>query len=138
MRCRPAIVVLSVALVSQFAANLLQAKGAESIDDVRREELKAAEQWYSSALHVFNEGKVMEAESVYRASVGWKNASYESATDKPGRIAALVAHRDRMADLYKRAEAYLKLGTVSPDTECAARFSLLEARVWVLKESAKP
>jgi hypothetical protein len=55
-------------------------------------------------------------------------------------VAALEAHRDRMALLLQKIQL-IKVNGVGGrelDKERAARFWLVEAKIWVLEEKSKP
>ena len=138
MRCL-SLTVVAFALASQFTIGLASATAADSIGDLRKQKLAWAEKWYT-AITVAYEAGTVELKNVYAASVGLKNASYELATDKPHRVAALQAHRDRMDSLSQKIDALAAVMAKGGEGEkvAPAHFWLAEAKIWLLEEKAKP
>ncbi len=114
-------------------------KTAEELDKLRHEKLKVAEQRYNAVAASFESG-ISSVTDVYQASKDWKGAAYDQASSKKERVAALKDHYDRMADLYKHVHALEQVNAKGGEAEkhASTHFWELEAKIWVLEETAKP
>lgn len=102
------------------------------------EKLAAAKDWYRASTVAFDAGTIRISD-LYEAAIAWKEASFEAATTKQGRIKALEAHLDRMAKLAKKVSDLEIWSTVDHrGKETMCRFWVLEAKIWVAEEKRKP
>jgi hypothetical protein len=70
----------------------------------------AARQVYGQALELYLNGFQLDAERVYRWSCRWLDAERDLSPREADRVAALAAHRDRMAALHEAARRHGGLG----------------------------
>jgi hypothetical protein len=114
--------------------------GPDAMTELLEARLQAARkafEGYTEALKIRTAQWRDSSERLYRWSRRILEAEQALAKDPAGRSRALKGHLDRMADLEKRSETFLRVGGALRADVDAARFFRLEAEVWIAQEKAK-
>ncbi|HEV2973335.1 MAG TPA: hypothetical protein VGY55_25435 [Pirellulales bacterium] len=117
----------------------LSADQAESVQSLRDDKLKAAQEWWDV---VAERDKVASPPATpaaeFAAARAVKDAQLDVLTDKQERLRALTVYRDRMQLVYDKISVLSQAASAGGEAErvAEARIHLLEAKIW-LKEEEK-
>jgi hypothetical protein len=123
------------------SSSRLLADSSESLESLRAAKLKAAQQWWDVVMDKFKAGtQEYSGMDIFRAAKALKEPQIDLATTKQQRIKALEAYRDRMKDIYRMADTWFKAGYPNggADRVAEAQINLLQAKIWLKEEEAKP
>jgi hypothetical protein len=112
------------------------ADGEVDLANLRDEKVRAAQEW-ANALGASNPGP--DYGEFYRAAQALKDARYEAAKSKDGRLRALIDYRESVTRLHDKIKLLNDLDAVGGESYWLeqAKFRILEARVWIAEERAK-
>lgn len=115
------------------------AGGNDALADLRKDHLVAAKDWWDGLIREYESEDEAPAK-FHAASVAWKNAAYDLATNMKERLAALTDHEKRMDAEHKKVKALYdaKAKGGEASVEAATRYWLIEAKLWVFEEKARP
>jgi len=116
----------------------LSAADAESIESLRKEKLKVAQEWWDviqtrDQLGAARPGLDMR----YKAAKAVKDAELEVAADKASRINALRTYRQRLEKLNNWAEQQSKAATIDVYELQELRIALIDAKIQLKVAEAK-
>jgi hypothetical protein len=108
-----------------------------SLADVRKQKVKAAEEWVAAM--AVADWSVPYNEH-YGAMRSLKNARLEVASNKGERLQALQHYLDQVKGLYNKIDALREEGAAGGEAYWwrQARFRVVEAQVWLLEAKTKP
>jgi outer membrane protein TolC len=130
---RNTLMLLALLAVGQLAPCLEAAD--QKGETLAAAKLKAARATYEAALKAFAGGK-SDPEKVYLWSRRWMEARRDRAAKKADRVAAVEAHRDRMKELRKTAEARYRAGQLPLADVLGVDFYIAEAELWLAQAGA--
>jgi hypothetical protein len=112
----------------------------DSLESLRKLRLVAAQDWSAVLAAKENAGDDIAPFEVMNAAKALKDAQLDVATNPRERIRALEVYRDRLQALYERVDGLFQAGTRGGEAEwrAAARYHLLDARILLKQEAAKP
>lgn len=135
-------VVAMLASIALVGTNRLAASDdrEDSLVELRKEKLTAATDWWDGLIVAYSNYEMADLDQLYEASIALKDAAYDIAATKNERLAALAGHQGRMEVQYRivyaLSEAKAHGGEI--DNRTATKQWMIEAKVWVLEEKAKP
>ena len=130
-------VVVLLAVGFEFAARGGPVESPTSIDALRRERLDVAKKWYAVVNTHFRAGTA-DTSKFEAPSRAWKDAEYGLARNKQERIVALEAYRDRSDFAFQVVSAQHKAAAAGLDDKLESESHLLNAKIWLAEEQAKP
>ena len=111
----------------------------DSIDSLRKEKLKIAQEWWDVITHREQIGAARAALDMWhKAAKAVKDAELEIALDKPTRIRALTKYRERIEKLNDWADQQSKAATIDVYELDELRIALIDAKIQLKQEEAKP
>jgi hypothetical protein len=133
-----AFTIAAACVISAWGGRSLFADEQISVESLRRERLKAAEEWWLSLAATLHGPS--DYGEYFPPAKALKEAQLELAANKRERIKALEAYRDRMQELYDKINALFEVQAKGgePERRAEARFYLLEAKIRIKEEEAKP
>ena len=114
----------------------------EQLNILQTAKIKAGQDWLAG-VQMNAGGDPVEVYYSYhnlcRASIALKDAQLAVETDKPVRIAAVTAHRDRMAARFRQIDALFQAGARGGENffRAEAEYRLIEAKIWLREEESK-
>lgn len=136
MRQRTVIVTLAVGA----ALSLAVPARADEQADARKQKLTAAKHWWEATANLPETGKYWEYEQINAASRALLDAERDLAASKAERIAAIKAHVERMTQHYHKIHALFEKQARGgePESNYCAEYWMLQAKVWLAEEQARP
>jgi hypothetical protein len=117
----------------------LYADQAESVQSLRDDKLKAAQEWWD--LVAFRNkvaSPIVTPAEEFFAARAVKDAQLDVLSNKQERLHALTVYRDRMQSIYDKINAQAAAGGVEAERVPEARIHLLEAKIWLKEEETGP
>jgi hypothetical protein len=117
----------------------LYADQAESIQSLRNDKLKAAQEWWDLVAELDKIGSPLATlAEEFAAARAVKDAQLDVVTDKQERLRAMTVYRDRMQSVYDKTLDQAARGGVAAMRVPEARIHLLEAKIWLKEEETGP
>jgi hypothetical protein len=117
----------------------MKEKGNDSVDELQKAKVEAAEQWVQAASVSFGRGIITQAEQIAALSA-WKESRLEAAQNKRERIEDLDDHYVAMKDGYDKTKLLFDANAKGGEAHrlFEAEYRMLEAQIWLMVEKAKP
>ena len=122
-----------------FGARCPQAGDRESLEWLRMQWAKAAEDWVGS-LSVCYAYPCPLPQQEHRAYYGRRRAMLDAAKTKADRLEAFEVYRDSQKTLFTQVNALHAVGAKFGEDFfwCPLKYQLLQAEIWLREEQAKP
>ena len=130
--------ILACFLCTAANATTLAAAEGESLDQLRQDKVKAAQQWWDAVTNTLHGS--LDFGVCFAPSRALKDAQFEIAADKKARVRALQAYCDRNLEVFEKVSALYNVNAKGgePERYAEARYHLLEAKILLKEEEAKP
>jgi hypothetical protein len=116
----------------------LSAADNESIESLRKEKLRVAQEWWSIIETREQLGAARAGLDMWhKAAKAVKDAELDIAADKPSRIRALTTYRQRLDKLNHWADQQSKAATIDIYELQELRIALIDAKIQLKQEEAK-
>jgi hypothetical protein len=116
----------------------LSAGDAESIESLRKEKLKIAQEWWDVIQTRDQLGAARPGLDMWhKAAKAVKDAELEVAAEKPSRVRALTTYRQRLEKLNNWAEQQSKAASIDIYELQELRIALIDAKIQLKQEEAK-
>jgi hypothetical protein len=98
-----------------------------------KDRVEAARKTYEVLWSNYREGRRVSDDALYRWSLRWLEAERQMSKQQPDQTAALLAHRNRMAELERLIRNVRRVGQATVDELSAAEYYKAEAEYWLLQ-----
>jgi hypothetical protein len=124
--------------ILEAQVRLMKEKGNESVDELQKAKVEAAERWVQAASVSFDQGIITQAEQIAALSA-WKDARFGAAKNKKERIEVLNDYYEAMKDGYGKTKLLFDVNAKGGEAHrlFEAEYRMLEAQIWLMEEKAK-
>jgi hypothetical protein len=109
---------------------------ANTLERLAKQRVEAARKTYEVLWSNYRDGFRVSNDTLYRWSKRWLAAERDRSKKPADQTAALLAHRNRMADLERLIRNVRRVGQATVDELSAAEYYKTEAEVWLLQADA--